>query len=69
MKMTSNNHHHAGRFGEGRGSSPLVFAGISITEVDAALKKGAESQSITTHSLVASADISPEQKHLSGKRV
>jgi hypothetical protein len=32
MKMTNNNHHHAGRFREGDGSSPLVFARISIFE-------------------------------------
>lgn len=57
MKITNKNHHHAGRFREGGGSSPLVFAEISAIEVAAALKKDAESQSITTDSLVASADI------------
>jgi hypothetical protein len=46
-KMTNNNNHHVGRFCEGGGSSPFVFAGICITEVAAALKKDAESQSIT----------------------
>jgi hypothetical protein len=46
--MTNSNNHHAGRFREGGVSSPLVFAGISIIEVPAALKKDAESQSITT---------------------
>ena len=46
MKITNKNH-HPGRFREG-GGSPLVLAGISITEVAAALKKDAESQSITT---------------------
>jgi hypothetical protein len=45
--MTNNNNHHVGRFCEGGGSSPFVFAGICITEVAAALKKDAESQSIT----------------------
>jgi hypothetical protein len=48
MKMSNNNHHHAERFREGAGLSPLVFAGISIIEVAAALKKNAESQSNTT---------------------
>jgi hypothetical protein len=48
MKMSNNNHHHAGRFRKGGGSSPLLFAGISIIEVAAALKKNAESQSIIT---------------------
>jgi hypothetical protein len=48
MKMSNNNHHHAERICEGRGSSPLVFAGISIIEVAAALKKNPGSQSSTT---------------------
>jgi hypothetical protein len=47
-KIMSNHLRHNQPFGEGGGSSPLVFAGISIIEVVAALKKGAESQSITT---------------------
>lgn len=39
MNMSNKNHHHAGRFREGGGSSPFVFAGISITEVASALKE------------------------------
>jgi len=48
MKMRNKNHHHAGRLREGGVSSPLVFAGISIIGVPAAMKKDAEPQSITT---------------------
>ena len=62
-KMTNNNNNHAGRFREGGGSSPLVFAGIAITEVAAALKKDAESQSITLDSWAEQPDISPGQIH------
>lgn len=39
MKMTNKNHHQAGRFREGGGSSPLIFTGISITEVAAASRE------------------------------
>ena len=48
MKMSNSNHHHAERFREGGGFSPLIFSGISIIEVAAALKKNAGSQSNTT---------------------
>jgi hypothetical protein len=33
MKMTNSNHHHAERFREGGGLSPLIFSEISIIGV------------------------------------